>query len=432
METKYVYLEELDSVRTSERDKENAERALYRALVFQGKKIAMSYNQIVDSVIFYELMEEKNVEQAILNFFKAGRIAINQYKEEGNISQYVQTRFSNKKFVSSYLEFLKLYDAETKGKIYQLLLLCLQYDNPDFFEKELIKISTLRESDRQKIINFAKFILRVNRYAYEEGLYITSDQQDGCKYSSLREVLDAIELCLDDQSKVKAAWRRLTDYMNTTHKDSRSECYYFIENHLNSSAEVAGKVKELVDLAYNIKVSDSIPLCAKLEDDMIAVHRVLNNDLQEDSLLDRAFDLKWEDGFRVANIASKLMEKDSGLEWEQALKKVPIKEAGEIFVSIGSTVVLAVILYFVGAIEDLWHNNILNGVISVVISLVFNAGVKVVEDGVRSNLPDWTNVKWREQLRRIMEDYRIVRVSEGKKGDNVWIRLLQVLQNIFA
>lgn len=432
METKYVYLEELDSVRTSERDKENAERALYRALVFQGKKIAMSYNQIVDSVIFYELMEEKNVEQAILNFFKAGRIAINQYKEEGNISQYVQTRFSNKKFVSSYLEFLKLYDAETKGKIYQLLLLCLKYDNPDFFEKELIKISTLRESDRQKLINFAKFILRVNRYAYEEGLYITSDQQDGCKYSSLREVLDAIELCLDDQSKVKAAWRRLTDYMNTTHKDSRSECYYFIENHLNSSAEVAGKVKELVDLAYNIKVSDSIPLCAKLEDDMIAVHRVLNNDLQEDSLLDRAFDLKWEDGFRVANIASKLMEKDSGLEWEQALKKVPIKEAGEIFVSIGSTVVLAVILYFVGAIEDLWHNNILNGVISVVISLVFNAGVKVVEDGVRSNLPDWTNVKWREQLRRIMEDYRIVRVSEGKKGDNVWIRLLQVLQNIFA
>ena len=290
----------------------------------------------------------------------------------------------------------------------------------------------MRESDRQKLINFAKFILRVNRYAYEEGLYITSDQQDGCKYSSLREVLDAIELCLDDQSKVKAAWRRLTDYMNTTHKDSRSECYYFIENHLNSSAEVAGKVKELVDLAYNIKVSDSIPLCAKLEDDMIAVHRVLNNDLQEDSLLDRAFDLKWEDGFRVANIASKLMEKDSGLEWEQALKKVPIKEAGEIFVSIGSTVVLAVILYFVGAIEDLWHNNILNGVISVVISLVFNAGVKVVEDGVRSNLPDWTNVKWREQLRRIMEDYRIVRVSEGKKGDNVWIRLLQVLQNIFA
>lgn len=52
MEGQYLYIPELDSVRKSEYEQLIAEQALYKALVLDGRKVVLSYNQVVDSVAF--------------------------------------------------------------------------------------------------------------------------------------------------------------------------------------------------------------------------------------------------------------------------------------------------------------------------------------------------------------------------------------------
>lgn len=90
MEGQYLYIPELDSVRKPEYEQLIAEQALYKALVLDGKKVVLSYNQVVDSVAFLCLFEEgKTSKEALLELFKEGRIFINQDESDMNLSKYI-------------------------------------------------------------------------------------------------------------------------------------------------------------------------------------------------------------------------------------------------------------------------------------------------------------------------------------------------------
>ena len=88
--TDYVYLSELDSVKSSYEDQIKGEEVLFNALVYEGKAVVLTYNQIVDSVIFLHCIHNEESFRTLLSYFKDKRLLVNQYQENMNLSKYIQ------------------------------------------------------------------------------------------------------------------------------------------------------------------------------------------------------------------------------------------------------------------------------------------------------------------------------------------------------
>ena len=87
--SKYVYLFELDSVRTSPAEIKQAIKALYTETVYNRNIVVLSFNQVVDSLPFISMMTNEKSYEDLFRLFENGYIKISQYKSTRTIIQYL-------------------------------------------------------------------------------------------------------------------------------------------------------------------------------------------------------------------------------------------------------------------------------------------------------------------------------------------------------
>ena len=104
LKKKYVYLFELDSVRKTDEEIIEGQKALYNEIVVNGNIVVLTYNQLVDSRGFFSLLSDPKYYENILNLFKRGAIRISQFGDVRTVSQYlIYSTESDKQFIYSAL-----------------------------------------------------------------------------------------------------------------------------------------------------------------------------------------------------------------------------------------------------------------------------------------------------------------------------------------
>jgi len=104
LKKKYVYLFELDSVRKTDEEIIEGQKALYNEIVVNGNIVVLTYNQLVDSRGFFSLLSDSKYYENILELFKRGAIRISQFGDVRTVSQYlIHSTESDKQFIYSAL-----------------------------------------------------------------------------------------------------------------------------------------------------------------------------------------------------------------------------------------------------------------------------------------------------------------------------------------
>lgn len=290
MGNEYVYLAELDSVRTSAEDQIAAERALYREVFIKGNIVVLSYNQIVDSVAFLHLLENQRAYKEILRLFKLNRLMVNQFRLNKSVSQYVQDNFAAKGFRStySYISFLEHYGAEIKRDVLAEIVRCLKYSNLEYFDCQMQKMvlsEKIGPSDRKKLKRYVQFLLNIDRYMYKYRCYWPADCSFIQEYPSLSKTMEAITPLIQEKGAIVRHWEEVTRCLKNSRKDTRSFCYTYIEQ-VRYDRHTECLLKELCDVAYIQRVRSSVPLCKSGEPLDVAVESAFARAEERERLYD--------------------------------------------------------------------------------------------------------------------------------------------------
>lgn len=101
---KQVYLFELDSVRKTDKEIIQGQRALYDEIIVNGNVVVLTYNQLVDSRAFFSLFNNKDYQENLIHLFENGAIRISQFGEIRSLSQYlINSVEADKRFIYSAL-----------------------------------------------------------------------------------------------------------------------------------------------------------------------------------------------------------------------------------------------------------------------------------------------------------------------------------------
>lgn len=304
LETKLVYLHELDSVRNSQKEIAFARRRLYEEIFVNGTTPVISFNQLADSRAFLGLVtnpEEKEliprVDNSDLsdigNLIKHGRIKIARFSDKRTASQYLQDNLCSDKrgfseFVLSGWPIPTGINGKEKRKIYETIRSALRNNDPDFINKELNSMvsvcdkdfdgeatrlgidSCLSESDITQIKQLVIFMLSISKtqlaYAdinqnfhprFEAFVdYVTSHLANG--EISIKDVpFSDVTQCCWALSEVR---KNISKGIN-----SRSTWYSMLEHVYEKDAEQkpSFRLAHLVlDLCYNIAVESGIDHCS--------------------------------------------------------------------------------------------------------------------------------------------------------------------------
>jgi hypothetical protein len=104
MQNRFVYLFELDSVRTSDAEICAGQQALWNEIVRRGNTVVLTYSQLVDSRGFFSLLSHRSYYESFVRLFEEGHIRISQYGEIRTLSQYLLSTIApEKKFIYSAL-----------------------------------------------------------------------------------------------------------------------------------------------------------------------------------------------------------------------------------------------------------------------------------------------------------------------------------------
>ncbi len=76
---KYVYLYELDSVRTSAEEILRGQQAMFREIIQKGNCVIITYNQLTDAPAFLQALQYEDTYNAMLTLFANGAIRVSRY-----------------------------------------------------------------------------------------------------------------------------------------------------------------------------------------------------------------------------------------------------------------------------------------------------------------------------------------------------------------
>lgn len=86
-----VYLFELDTVKNSRIDAENAEFAIFNEIIKSGNKVVLSMNQFVDSRLMASAMYDEASYKYVRRLFDEGALKVSLFADVCSVSQYVQS-----------------------------------------------------------------------------------------------------------------------------------------------------------------------------------------------------------------------------------------------------------------------------------------------------------------------------------------------------
>lgn len=173
---KIVYLFELDSVRSSPKEIEKAQNALYDEIVLNGNIVVLTMNQISDSLGFLVAVNNDKTTKHILDLFETGLLRTSSYRGRDHQlistpSQYLQMHIEDylKKKENKFF-FSGWYIDPGDMDLISAILEALKYNDPGKIELYRLRSSTSIKSwsaedipyALEDIETFVRMILKMN------------------------------------------------------------------------------------------------------------------------------------------------------------------------------------------------------------------------------------------------------------------------------
>lgn len=119
----YIYLFELDPVRESDDEILAGLSAIHDEIVRNGNAVVLTYEQLIDSRVFFSLMADRAFYQDVLQLFRQGCIQISQSGDIRTAVQYLLRKLDDRRpFLSLPLQF-------TQGRLIALTRRSLLYSD---------------------------------------------------------------------------------------------------------------------------------------------------------------------------------------------------------------------------------------------------------------------------------------------------------------
>lgn len=292
---KYVYLFELDSVRKTDLEVIEGQRALYEEIVGNGNTVVLTYNQLVDSRAFFSLLEDEKYFDNFVSLFEKDSIKISQYDDVRTISQYLLNALSvERDFIFSgwplksnqkrlmalirrsltYSDLTEISDyIDRKRSVDELKDLFIEVNN-NILDSNKTERSV--EECISILINLRCLLKTILRLSFIHTIYISPKSEDEYNMSLPKYLHNA--LCMNDPYN-ENLWNKAKSILLSFEKDNkyisifnfsksigsfdRSDYHHALKElyeKTNSEADKLGfqYAEAIVDLCYNYQLEYSI------------------------------------------------------------------------------------------------------------------------------------------------------------------------------
>ncbi len=176
---KFVYLFELDSVRKTDEEICIAYRTLLDEIVLNGNVVVMTYNQLVDSRLFFSILKGGEYESKIVELFQMGAIRISRFGDIRTVSQYLLDSIDDdKQFIYSAIPV-----KYSQKRLIALMKRCMLYSDMSELDEFIKKpASDMDEVSKNKLADlFVEVInghvISLNEKAGDFVLHLTECQK---------------------------------------------------------------------------------------------------------------------------------------------------------------------------------------------------------------------------------------------------------------
>lgn len=274
---KLVYLEELDSVRNTPEEIKLGQQALYEEIVINGNKVALTFNQVLDSRAFLSAIENEQQHKYIVELFQRGYLRFSSFgylqKDGtrfvmGSASQYIQNAIQkalDAEHQETYI-FSGLPITSQEEDLLCLLNEAIQYSNPAILERY-----PKYKEDKERIDYLQRYVKTVLQMSVEKLANNPVKDTPGKPLINFIEELMQFpaEQHWADKPELLASYKEAICCLKTIQAgiktpNNRSNWH----NDLQEKKPVGHRMAEaIVNVAYNYTVEDSISGISKHYDD---------------------------------------------------------------------------------------------------------------------------------------------------------------------
>ena len=304
-----VYLFEMDSVRTSQRERELACEKLYKELM-KGNVVMLSYNQMC-SLTMYDLLDiaqEQYTRKPILELIKNNRICVSKFRNQSVMDYFTNSmKKDNEKekevvFRFSSLKFLN--DFDKTSEVFKIIDAMFHNSYPVENWKD-IQTDELSKEQKKILCEYYQVMKQVNDFV----AYIKAVDSDKVLTDYIRILTDTIQ-----SHNNGTYWRReLAEeaivYVNEAIQSAKTLNRSGILEELEKKGSITNGALKLaiaiLDLSYNYQVERSI--------DNITITHDLDNPNEILHLLSEYYNTH---DFDLSNVQPKLQKTKRVLHWE--------------------------------------------------------------------------------------------------------------------
>lgn len=274
---KLVYLEELDSVRNTPAEIKLGQQALYEEIVINGNKVALTFNQALDSRAFLSAIENEQQHTYIVELFQKGYLRFSSfaYMQKdgtrfvmGSASQYIQNAIQkalDAEHQETYI-FSGLPITSKEEDLLRLLNEAIQYSNPAILERY-----SKYKQDKERIDYLQRYVKTVLQMSVEKLANNPVKETPGKPLEKFIEELMQFpaEQHWAGKPKLFASYKEAVCCLKTIQPDikapnNRSNWHDKLQAHKPAGHLMA---EAIVNVAYNYTVEDSIAGISKHYDD---------------------------------------------------------------------------------------------------------------------------------------------------------------------
>lgn len=338
-----VYLFELDSVKTSDREIAAAQKAMFDEIVCNGNCVVLSMNQMTDSRAVMSMLNDEEQYHILMELFQRGYIKYSLYKDCFTMSHYIQRSIKEKRgFIYSSLP-VKSTQYLLQQRIYDSLrfadtnafkaLLQQQKDSEDplpLFDENVggqSKASSLTKKEALDILNylqrFIELIIKTSMIP-ESALPALCYDEDypPFRFSDFMKLILSFQDSYPVFAKAKSILQKIEDRLQNEHKnvESRSEWLLQLLDEKEKTTDRKGLclAECIVNLCYNYAVEYSI--CDVSKHYEVASLSEPGNDSFHDDFFSR-LKIEWENESNDEHRF--LKEENNSFAWFQQTKGAP-------------------------------------------------------------------------------------------------------------
>lgn len=261
-----VYLFELDSVINEEKLIKTGQLALFEEIFINGNTVVLTINQLTDSACIFNLINDNETYQIILDLFNRGLLKINLFENITSVSQYVQNAIENNNANTSDHIFSNLPVNKDNKTLLEAIKKSLRYSDLTYINNGF--------KDDENVEFVKKYIKLVLQLSLEEKPKLFP-KDSAIKKLDFHTIYQKIDTLLQSNASGLRNLVSFTDFERSWHligqqgkdikkkeKDiklwsKRSVWYKYIAR-LNVDILAKNCCYEIIDLFYNYTVEDSI------------------------------------------------------------------------------------------------------------------------------------------------------------------------------